>query len=139
VSAIHEYCINVILGIFSEGTGSALACVTISERLILGPATAVPCFPAAITRLDVEIKEIISLSGGARSAAWCQIKSDVTQRQVHTLRASENAACRGAALIAAANLGQPDDLPTIARAQLEFEHHYQPNPEHAAVYERLFE
>jgi len=239
---------NVVPGIFSEGTGSALACVTISEKLVLDPAAAVPCFPAAIagqymlhtfstggmamrwfrdefcssekrieslcginaytlidreveqvppgadglivlphlqgsgppdlnanacgvffgltlahkkqhfsrgimegiamvlrrmmeaiTRLDVELKEIVSLSGGARSAAWCQIKSDVTQRQVHTLRASENAACRGAALIAAANLGLYDDLAAVARQGLEFEHHYLPNPENAAVYDCLFE
>jgi len=39
---------NVTPGIFSEGTGSALACVTISDHLVLDPAAAVPCFSAAI-------------------------------------------------------------------------------------------
>jgi len=39
---------NVTPGIFSESTGSALACVTISDKLILDPVAAVPCFPSAI-------------------------------------------------------------------------------------------
>jgi len=238
---------NVEPGIFSEGTGSALVCVTICDTLVLDPAAAVPCFPAAIaghymlhtfstggmvmrwfrdefcsserrieslcginaytlidkevqqvppgcdglivlphlqgsgppdlnanacgvffgltlahkkqhfsrgimeglamvlrrmmeaiTRLDVEVHEIISLSGGARSAAWCQIKSDITQRPIRTLHGAENAACRGAALIAAANLGGWNNLAEIACHGLEVEHRYTPNPDNTATYDTLF-
>jgi len=109
-----------------------------SRAIMEGIALVLRRMIAAITRLDVELKDIISLSGGARSAAWCQIKSDVTQLPVRTLYASESAACRGAALIAGANLGVCPDLAAAARAHLEFEHHYTPNPEHAAIYERLY-
>jgi sugar (pentulose or hexulose) kinase len=59
----------------------------------------------ATTHLVVDITEIFSLSGGAKSDAWCQIKADATLLPVRTLHGSGSAACRGAAIIAGVGVG----------------------------------
>lgn len=239
---------NVVPGIFSESTGSALTSVTISETLKLDDAGRVPCFPAAVhgqymlhnfstggmvmrwyrdefcaserqveeltgvnayslidkeveqvdpgcdglvvvphlqgsgppdldpyakgvffgltlahkkqhlsrgimegvamvlrrmidstTQLGVEVKEIISLSGGSKSAVWCQIKSDATQLPVRTLLDAGSAACRGAAVIAGVAAGVWSEPADVARAGLTFDRELVPQPENAAVYDQLFE
>lgn len=91
------------------------------------------------TALGGQVEEIISLSGGAKSAAWCQIKADATQTTVRTLRDAGSAACRGAAIIAGVSAGLWDDAEPIARANLEFDKTYEPCPQHAEVYDQLFD
>jgi sugar (pentulose or hexulose) kinase len=91
------------------------------------------------TALGAQVDEIISLSGGAKSAAWCQIKADATQRPVRTLREAGSAACRGAAIIAGVSAGFWDDAAPIAQGNLQFDRTYEPRPENAAVYDRLFD
>ncbi|MCW4466787.1 FGGY family carbohydrate kinase [Glutamicibacter sp. MNS18] len=88
--------------------------------------------------LGVEIKQIISLSGGSKSAAWCQIKSDTTQLPVHTLSGGGAAACRGAAIIAGVELGLWDSAAAISNHGVEFEHSYEPNADLAETYNRLY-
>ncbi|KWR70093.1 hypothetical protein RN04_14710 [Arthrobacter sp. W1] len=88
--------------------------------------------------LGVEIKEIISLSGGSKSAAWCQIKSDTTQLPLRTLNGAGAAGCRGAAIIAGTALGLWDSAADIARHGIEFEHSYQPNADLAETYDQLY-
>ena len=238
---------NVVPGIFSESTGSALTSVTISEELALDPGGRVPCFPAAIhgqymlhtfstggmvmrwyrdefcatesqieelcginayylidkeveqvepgcdglvvvphlqgsgppdldpyakgvifgltlahkkqhlsrgimegvtmvlrrmidatTQLGVDVHEIISLSGGSKSEAWCQIKADATQLPVRTLHGADSAACRGAAIIAGVAAGVWDSAVPVARSGVEFDRSYQPRPENGKVYDELF-
>lgn len=89
-------------------------------------------------QLGVDVKEIISLSGGSKSDAWCQIKADATQVPVHTLRGAESAACRGAALIAGVGVGLWDSAVPTARSAVEVDRSFQPQPENAAVYDQLF-
>jgi sugar (pentulose or hexulose) kinase len=238
---------NVVPGVFSESTGSALASVTVVDELTLDPAAQVPCFAAAVpgqyllhnfstggmvmrwyrdqfcgperqieelcdinayslidkevqrvepgcdglivlphlqgsgppdydpyargvifgltlahtkqhlaraimegvtmvlrrmiestTQLGAEVNEIISLSGGSKSDAWCQIKADATQLPVETLRGAESAACRGAAIIAGVAAGLWDSHADIARNALEVDRTFEPRPEHAKAYDQLF-
>lgn len=238
---------NATPGIFSESTGSALASVTIADKLTLDPAGRVPCFPSAIAgqymlhcfstggmvmrwyrdnfcgtemqveelcginayylidkeveqvapgcegmivlphlqgsgppdldayargtifgltlahkkqhlsrgimegvtmvlrrmieatdQLGFEATEIISLSGGAKSAAWCQIKADATGLPLRTLLSAESAACRGAALIAAVSAGLIASASSVARQSTEFDRTYLPNPEHRKTYDELY-
>lgn len=89
-------------------------------------------------RLGVHVDEIISLSGGSKSDAWCQIKADATQVPVHTLRGAESAACRGAALIAGAAVGLWDSAVPVARSGVELDRSFKPRPENAAAYDQLF-
>ena len=67
------------------------------------------------TRLGVDVDEIISLSGGSKSDAWCQIKADATQRPVRTLHGAGSAACRGAALIAGVGIGLWESAVPVVR------------------------
>lgn len=89
-------------------------------------------------RLGSDVAEIISLSGGAKSAAWCQIKADATGVPVRTLRGAESAACRGAALIAGSGVGLFESVVHVARSGVEFDRTYTPRAEHAEAYDQLF-
>ncbi|VEJ59569.1 xylulokinase [Arachnia propionica] len=93
----------------------------------------------ATAQLGIKVSEIISLSGGAKSAAWCQIKSDATGLPLRTLLSAESAACRGAALIAAVGAGLIESAAPIARQSIDFDRSYQPNPQHTKTYDELFE
>lgn len=88
--------------------------------------------------LGVEIKEIISLSGGSKSAAWCQIKSDTTQLPLRTLSGAGAAGCRGAAIIAGAALGLWESAAQISSRGVEFERSYEPNADLASTYDHLY-
>jgi sugar (pentulose or hexulose) kinase len=90
------------------------------------------------TRLGVHVAEIISLSGGSKSDAWCQIKADATQLPVRTLHGAGSAACRGAALIAGVGTGLWDSAVPTARSAVELDRSFEPRPENAEIYDQLF-
>jgi xylulokinase len=89
--------------------------------------------------LGVKVEEIISLSGGSKSDAWCQIKADATQTPVRTLHGAGSAACRGAALIAGVGIGLWESAAPIAMSAVEVDRTFQPQPENAPVYDQLFD
>lgn len=111
----------------------------ISRGIMEGVAMVLRRMIDSTTALGGQVKEIISLSGGAKSAVWCQIKADATQTPVRTLRDAGSAACRGAAIIAGVSAGFWDAAAPVARANLEFDRTYEPRPENAEVYDRLFD
>ncbi|MFV9429038.1 xylulokinase [Rhodococcus aetherivorans] len=88
--------------------------------------------------LGVKIEEIISLSGGAKSAVWCQIKADATGRPVHTVSGAGSAGCRGAAIIAGVAVGLWHSAVDIARTGLEFHNTYKPDTANIAAYDDLY-
>ena len=88
--------------------------------------------------LGIPVETITSLGGGARSPLWLQIKADVLQKPVQTVRAEE-AACLGAAILGAVAVGV---YPTIASAVSQMVQHketLQPNPAHREVYQQRYE
>ncbi len=93
---------------------------------------------SSVEDLGVEIADIVSLSGGAKSGVWCQIKADATGRPVHTVNGADSAACRGAAIIAGVAAGLWPSAVDIARAGLEFDRTYTPDPADTAVYDDLY-
>jgi sugar (pentulose or hexulose) kinase len=92
----------------------------------------------ATTQLGVDITEIFSLSGGAKSDAWCQIKADATQLPVRTLHGSGSAACRGAAIIAGVGVGLWPSAVDVSLSGIEFDRSFTPQAENAKVYDELF-
>lgn len=50
-------------------------------------------------RAGIPVEELRCIGGGARSAAWLQIKADITGKRVVSLKCEE-AGCRGAAILA---------------------------------------
>jgi sugar (pentulose or hexulose) kinase len=57
-----------------------------------------------LERAGVRVEELRAVGGGARSPLWLQIKADVLDRPITTLRVRE-AACLGAAILAGAAVG----------------------------------
>ncbi len=55
--------------------------------------------------LGVEVDEIRSLSGGAKSATWCQLKANASGLPVRTMQTTDIAACLGAAILAGVAAG----------------------------------
>lgn len=91
----------------------------------------------ATESMGVAVSEVRSLSGGAQSAAWCQIKADATGLTVRTVKNSESAACLGAAILAGVGAGLWPSAQEVAGRFVENAKEYLPNPENKAVYDRL--
>ena len=70
---------------------------------------------------------IIATGGGAKSAIWCQLQADITGLPVQ-IPAEKEAACLGAAMIAAVNDGRYADMQQAADACVAFTTRYTPAP-----------
>jgi len=75
----------------------------------------------------VELKSIIATGGGAKSAIWCQMQADITGLPVSIPKEKE-AACLGAAMIAAVSDGHFTDYKAAAEYCVDMLHQYTPNP-----------
>jgi xylulokinase len=84
----------------------------------------------------VAIRELRAIGGGARGAAWLQLKADIFNRPVARLAVTE-AGCLGVAMLAhAANSGTA--LETLTREWIAAETHFEPDRARAARYEEKF-
>ena len=110
-----------------------------SRAIMEGVAMVLLRMKEATEALGVNITEIRSLSGGAKSAAWCQIKADATGILVRTMKNSENAACLGAAILAGTGTGIWDKIEDTADNFSEYDLEYTPNNENKAIYDRMLE
>jgi len=82
--------------------------------------------------------EVLRVSGGgSASALWNQIKADVTGLPVLRM-VSPDAACLGAAMLAAVGIGAFDGLDEAARAMVRVGDTFNPIPANVAHYEDLF-
>lgn len=81
---------------------------------------------------------IIATGGGAKSAVWCQMQSDITGLPVVVPKVTE-AACLGAAMIAAQSDGHYPDLTAAANQTVTFVRRYTPNatPELEQAYRKF--
>lgn len=79
----------------------------------------------SIRKAGTEIKTIIATGGGAKSPVWCQLQADVTGIPVSIPREKE-AACLGAAIIAAVSAGVYPSLQAACEKTVTFEKTYQP-------------
>ncbi|WP_415853662.1 xylulokinase [Sinomonas sp. G460-2] len=87
--------------------------------------------------LSQPVTEVVALGGGSRSPLWCQIIADVTQRSVSVVREPEST-CLGAGMLAASALGIHDSVETAAKAMSGIGVSYEPEPDQAASYDRLY-
>lgn len=79
-----------------------------------------------ITANGVKLNTIIATGGGAKSAYWCQLQADITGIPV-SIPAEKEAACLGAAMIAAANSGRFASLQEAADQCVKMTTCYQPS------------
>lgn len=83
------------------------------------------------------IDDIAIIGGGAESSTWCQIFSDVLDRQVRRIEQPRQANSRGAALLAGVALGEVtvDQIPSLVQSAETFT----PNAANRALYDERFD
>ena len=62
-----------------------------------------------VKNFGITIKHAVATGGGANSLAWLQLKSDITDLTLRTLRSSEGGLC-GVAMLQAVAMGTAKDL-----------------------------
>ena len=88
-----------------------------------------------ISKTGMNLTEIIATGGGAKSPIWCQMYADITGLPVK-IPAEKEAACLGAAIIAAVKDSRYADFDQATRELTGFTKTYTPNP--SAHYEKKF-
>jgi xylulokinase len=73
----------------------------------------------------LKLTGIVATGGGAKSPVWCKLQADITGLPVH-VPAEKEAACLGAAMIAAVSGGKFADLADAAKSCVAFAHTYEP-------------
>lgn len=85
----------------------------------------------------VRVTQVRSLGGGSKSPLWCQIKADIMNREIVTMKNTQDAPCLGAAIIAGYGYGAWDSIADAALRFAEIDMVYKPNPANRAVYDLL--
>ena len=80
-----------------------------------------------IHKNGIQLQNIIATGGGAKSPIWCQLYADITGLPVR-IPAEKEAACLGAAMIAAVADGKYADFAAASEALISFSMEYVPHP-----------
>jgi len=87
----------------------------------------------------VRVERLIASGGGTRHPLWLHLLADIGKRPVF-VAATEEAAARGAALLAGVGIGWWPDLPTAVAALVRYRPTViEPNPAHVERYEALYQ
>lgn len=87
--------------------------------------------------LKERVDDIAMIGGGAMSDLWCQIVSDVFDRQVRRIAQPRQANARGAGLLAALTLGEIEVRDIAERVPTDKT--FTPNPANRALYDERFD
>jgi len=93
----------------------------------------------ATENMGTTVTEIRSLSGGAKSPFWCQMKADVTGKTVRTMKDTEDSACLGAAILAGVAVGLWEDVEGCAARFAKEDMVFLPEKENHANYRKVYE
>ena len=85
----------------------------------------------------MELSELHTVGGGAKSPLWLQLKADICQVPLRVPQVTE-AACLGAALLAGTASGIYPDLATAVASAVQFPRRVEPQPDMLAAYDRRF-
>jgi xylulokinase len=91
-----------------------------------------------LRRHGISMTTVRSLGGAARSDVWLQMKADLLGVPVERPVCAE-AACLGAAMLAASGIGQFPGVREAAEAWYRSERVFEPNPSRHAVYREIYE
>lgn len=89
----------------------------------------------ALGDMGIEVKEIRSLGGGSKSPVWNQIKADINQVTLETVKTKE-AATLGAAILAGAAVGYFDSVQNAVENMVSVKERITPASENKEVYEK---
>lgn len=85
----------------------------------------------------IHISELRCVGGAAHSPKWLQVKADITGCMVKTLKVRE-AACLGAALLAATAIGGYSSLQEGVSKTVKIDKVYEPNPKISSIYDEKY-
>ena len=88
----------------------------------------------SLADMGIYVKEIRSLGGGSKSKIWNQIKADINQVTLETVKSVE-AASLGAAILAGKAIGIFDSTENAVDSMVEVKDRTEPCPEKKDVYE----
>lgn len=86
----------------------------------------------------INLNEIRAVGGGAKSKLWLQIKADILNKPIVTLKCKE-AGCLGAAVLAAVGSGVYDSIPVAVQEMVDIEDRYFPDKESVKRYEDKYQ
>ncbi len=89
-----------------------------------------------LERSSIRIDELRAIGGGAKSRIWMQLKADVLNKPITTVRVTE-AACFAAAMLACSALTE-EPLPSLVNRWVKTEGVIKPLPENAQTYTERF-
>lgn len=88
---------------------------------------AVACMlKANLDYLGVPCAQIRSMGGGASSPLWCQMKADLTGKEIALLENNETA-CLGSAILAGVGIGLFADVPSVCNEWVKIKRVYRPS------------
>jgi xylulokinase len=85
----------------------------------------------------IPVHELRAVGGGSRSPLWLQLKADIGRVPLRAA-ANREAACLGAAILAAVGIGRYRDYADAVRAAVRLEGALESDPQTAAAYEGRF-
>lgn len=92
---------------------------------------------SSLPSMGQEFSHVRIVGGATRSEVWNQIQADVYNLPCETLEVSD-AAALGAAISAGAGVGAFKSIGQGAREMVHVRRRYEPDPEQAAIYEKLY-
>jgi len=91
-----------------------------------------------LAEAGIDLKELHAVGGGARSSLWLQLKADICRLRLRVPRVTE-AACLGAAILAAVAAGTYPDVKAAAREAVSLDSCLEPRPRESNRYECRYE
>jgi xylulokinase len=92
----------------------------------------------AVGRYEINVENVVATGGGANSEKWLQLKADIQNIPVKTLRSSEGGLC-GCAMLQAVALGGAKDLEEAKEIFVRYAKEFVPNAESTAAYETQYQ
>ena len=86
---------------------------------------------------DVDIKEIVSIGGGAKNEEWLQIQADIFNAPIMT-RTEEQGPAYGAAMLAAMGENWFDTFQDISQSWINYHEKVTPDSKNNESYQKLF-
>lgn len=92
----------------------------------------------ALADMGITVKEIRSLGGGSKSKIWNQIKADINQVTLETVKSKE-AASLGAAILAGKATGSFESIDGAVDNMVEVKERIAPSEKSKSVYEKGYQ
>lgn len=85
----------------------------------------------------IPVRELRAIGGGAKSEKWLQLKADIYNKPLVSLKVSE-AACLGAAILAGVGVGEYSSIQEAVETVVKKKESFSPQKEKAKIYEEKF-